>query len=133
MHQDGTGGSAIGRADEALGDDQAVVVGDKGQPGDVAGGSPGRVAAEDEVAERDISVTSRWGLGSGVVPSNGPLREVLREEVDKMSLHFLGPGGARHAGDEDWGQEGALVDVEVGTGGRDVFEACVREFAVCRD
>lgn len=127
VHQHRARHGAVGRADEALGRELTVKVRHEGQQVRLADLGPWRLALEYDVSEGDVLRAGRGGLGGRVVPFNGPLGQLALEEVDKVLLHLGVALAARDARDQDGGQEGARVDVEVGTRPRDGAHETVRE------
>ena len=59
------------------------------------------------------------------MPFDGPFGQLAGEEVDEVMLDYVLPWRTRDARGENWGEERAGFDVEVGAGGRDGAEEAV--------
>ena len=106
-------------------------MGDEGETADIAWLSPRWVARQDQVNERNIARPGGGGLGGRVLEGDGPFGKVGLEEVDEVVEDLCGAFGARDTGYEDWREEGASVNVEVGTGGGKILQSRIRERGIC--
>jgi len=76
---------------------------------------PRGFALEDQVAEGERCGGCR-GCGGAVLPFDGPFGQLAGKEVDEVMLDYVLPWCTGDARDENWGEEGAGFDVEVGAG-----------------
>lgn len=114
MQQHGTRGCAVDCADESVGLQLAVVVGDQSQASHIANGSTRRVSRGYEVYKGDRIAIGGGCDGGRVVQLQTPFRELVGEEVDEMLQDSAAAVGAGDARAEDGCEQGALIDVEIG-------------------